>query len=169
MLLKPERIPGLTYLGEDWAKYEEKYQPKTEATPETKKRLMDFTKLVNLADDATFQKEIAKYLDVPEFLRYVAATALIVNPDSFVGIGHNYFLHLHPKTNKFAVMPWDLNLTFGSFPFLGNADQQAQWSINKPWQGQNKLVERLLAMDQHKQAYQKLVKEMTSKIARRRS
>ena len=45
MLLKPERIRGLEYLGDDWAKYKDRYQPEDEPTKEQGQRLIDFTRL----------------------------------------------------------------------------------------------------------------------------
>lgn len=162
LLLKPEKVPGLAYLGEDWKKYEERYQPKTDAKPEAKKRLIAFAKLVQQADDKTFRKEIDNYLDIDEFLRYLAATSLQANLDSFVGLGHNYFLYLQPENNKFLILPWDLNMTFAGLFMGGNAEQQTQWSIDKPYMGQNKLIQRVLAMDEHKEAYRKHLKTMTT-------
>ena len=55
---------GLEYLGEDWQRYEDRYQPKTEPTGKQKRRLIEFTKLVNQGSDERFQKEIGNYLDV---------------------------------------------------------------------------------------------------------
>lgn len=151
MLLKPEKIQGLMYLGEKWAAYEEKYNPKREPTEEQKRRLIEFTKLVNLADEAAFRKQIADFLDVDAFLRFAAANSMIVNIDSFFGLGHNYYLYLHPKTNRFHFIPWDLDLAFGNF-MLGTADQ-TEWTIAAPYLGKNRLTERLLAMKEHQETY----------------
>src|SRR5262245_51982358 len=138
LLLKPETfMPGgnVPYLGEDWEKYKEAYQPKNDATPAQQRRLIEFAKLVHRADDKTFRRKIDAYLDVDEFLRYLAVTALLVNLDSFTSMNHNYFLYLDPKTNKFQIFPWDVDMTLGGFAFGGPADQQAQWSIVKPHMG----------------------------------
>src|SRR5205823_1015404 len=89
LLMKPERIPGLVYLGEDWARYKDTYLPKREATKDEIKRVIDFTKLVSAAPDAQFNEEISSYLDVDAFLKFMAVTAIIANLDSFHG-GHNY-------------------------------------------------------------------------------
>src|SRR5262249_28083628 len=55
MLLKPEKIQGLPYLGEDFKAYESRYQPKTKTDKKSERRLIEFTKLINNADDATFR------------------------------------------------------------------------------------------------------------------
>jgi spore coat protein H len=162
LLVKPEGLRGLDYLGEDWASYEKRYNPKTEANKEQKKRLIAFTKLVNKADDDQFQKEIASYLDIDQFLRFVAVNGLLVNLDSFLGIGHNYYLYLRPDTNKFVFIPWDLDLSCASFPMGGSPQQQLDLSINHPHMGQNKLIDRLLAMKTVNAQYQQILKELAT-------
>ena len=159
MLLKPERIQGLPYLGEKWAAYKDRYNPKREPTEAQTKRLIEFTKLVNQADDETFKKKIAGYLDVDGFLRFAAANSLISNLDSFFGLGHNYFLYLNPKTDQFHFIPWDLDLSFGGFGFGG--PDQTDWSIAQPYTGKNRLTERVLAMKEYNDAYRGHLKTLT--------
>lgn len=130
LLMKPELIPGLVYLGEDWARYKETYFPKREATKDEIQRVIDFTRLVSATPDAQFNKEIGSYLDVDAFFKFMAVTAIVANLDSFYG-GHNYCLHLHPETNKFHFIPWDLDLALGGFPLLGSPEQM-DLSLTKP-------------------------------------
>lgn len=158
LLMKPERVPGLVYLGEDWARYKDTYQPRREATKDEIKRVIDFTKLVNATSDAQFNKEIASYLDVDAFLRFMAATAIVANLDSFHG-GHNYCLYLHPETNMFHFIPWDLDLALGGFPFLG-ATEQMDLSLTKPYAGQSKLADRLMSNKEYADKYHQVLKEV---------
>src|SRR5262249_30130244 len=59
MLLKPEGLQGgLPHFGEDWKQYEPRYLPKGEPDKNQRQRLIDFTRLVNNADDARFRKEV---------------------------------------------------------------------------------------------------------------
>jgi spore coat protein CotH len=158
LLMKPERIPGLVYFGEDWARYKNTYLPKREATKDEVKRVIDFTKLVNATPDAQFNEEIASYLDVDGFLKFMAVTAIVANFDSFHG-GHNYFLYLHPETNKFHFIPWDLDLALGGFPMLGAAEQM-DLSLTKPYAGQSKLANRLMANKEYADKYRQVLKEV---------
>jgi spore coat protein CotH len=158
LLMKPERIPGLVYLGEDWARYKDTYLPKREATKDEIKRVIDFTRLVNATPDAQFNTEIASYLDVDAFLKFMAVTAIVANLDSFHG-GHNYCLYLHPETNKFHFIPWDLDLALGGFPMLGMPEQM-DLSLTKPYPGQSKLAERLMANKEYADKYHHLLKEL---------
>lgn len=145
LLLKPERVGPIEHLGDDWEAYEQRYRPKTPADSKSKRRLIEFTKLVQKADDKTFAKEIGNYLDVDEFLRFLAVTVTLVNMDSFIGLTHNFLLYLDPKTNKFVLLPWDLDLAMGAFGMFGTPDEMADTSIRQPYSNRNRLIERLLA------------------------
>jgi spore coat protein H len=162
LLMKPERLRGLEYLGDDWAKYKDRYQPKHEPSKEEAKRVIDFVKLLNKADDGQFAKEIDSYLDVDEFLRFVAVNALLVNLDSFLMLGHNFYIYLNPENNKLVFIPWDLDLSLAGFPMAGSTDQQLDLSIMHPYPGQNKLLDRLLAIREINEKYRKVLKELST-------
>lgn len=168
LLMKPEVRPGLGprgplgYQGDNWEPYKAALQPKRDATPEEAKRVIEFTRLINRADDPQFRREIGSYLDVDQFLRFLGVTALLVNMDSFFTGGHNAYVYLNPDTNKFVFIPWDLDLSFGGFFMFGQADQQADMSLTHPYPGENRLVERVLAVKEHNDRYQAILKELSS-------
>ncbi len=159
LLMKPERIFTLAHLGDDWERYKDSYQPKREATKAESQRVIDFTKLVNTGTDAEFNKEIANYLDIDAFLKYMAATAVLANLDSFFTLGHNYCLYLHPDTNKFHFIPWDVDLALGNFAFMGTAEQQMDLNLSKPY-AQCQLADRLMANKAFAAQYQTILKEV---------
>ncbi len=159
LLMKPEGLRDFVYQGEDWDKYKTSYAPKREATAEESKQLIKFAKLVAQADDTTFRKEIGQYLDLDNYLRFLATTAFVANTDSFFGLGHNYYLYLHPKTKRLHFIPWDVDRAFANF---GNATQTMDLSLKHPYGGAHRLTERLLAEPNTGEAYQKLLKELVS-------
>ena len=161
LLMKPEGLQAFEDLGDDWAKYQKVYAPKRDATKDEAARLIAFARLVQKGDDATFQKEIGSYLDVDNYLRFLAATAFVANGDSFFALGHNYCLYLHPKTNKLHFIPWDLDRAFANFPILGSNSQQANLNLAHPYPGTHRLTERLLAIPGAAAQYQKLIKELS--------
>jgi hypothetical protein len=162
LLLKPEGLRGLEYLGEDWAPYEDRYRPKGKGSQEEKKRFIQLARLIQEADDDRFRKEIASYLDVDAFLRFLAANALLANLDSFLGFGHNYYLYLRPDTQRFVFIPWDVDLAFGKWPMGGPPEQQANLSLAHPHPGENRLIDRLLAIRDVQVRYQALLKELAT-------
>jgi spore coat protein H len=161
MLLKPEGIRGVPHLGDDVADYETTYNLKSdEPKPEDWKRLIEFTRIVNKADETEFRERIGEQLDVDAFTRFLAANTLLSSMDGFIGLGHNYYLYLSPKSGRFVFFPWDLDLAFGAFPMYGNSQQMADLSIDHPHVGDNKLIDRLLAMPEVQAAYRKELKKL---------
>ncbi|MBI3822829.1 MAG: CotH kinase family protein [Planctomycetes bacterium] len=160
LLMKPERMRGIDYLGDDWEKYKKRYLPKREATAKEAQRVIEFAKLVNKAEDAEFAKQIGGYLDLDLFLRFTAVTTMLPNTDSFFTTGHNYFIYLNPKTDKLVFMPWDLDISFAGFPAMGSIDQQANQNLLRPVPGRFKLIDRLFALPEVKEKYQKVLAEI---------
>ncbi|MSR31742.1 MAG: hypothetical protein EXR99_09580 [Gemmataceae bacterium] len=164
LLLKPEGIRGVPFLGDDPAAYQKTYNPKSKEGNGNWKGLVEFTRLVNKGTDAEFQNQIAKHLDVDSFVRFLAANTLLASMDGFIGLGHNFYLYQSPDTGKFTFIPWDLDLAFGSFNIFGNGDQLADLSIEHPHLGENKLIDRLLAMPNVKSAYREQLKRLLSEV-----
>ena len=153
LLLKPERAQGLPHLGDDWVAYNERYRPRKPPKDAEARRLIEFTRLIHKADDAEFRRRIAEFIDVQSFLRYAAVNCAITNLDSFFGTGHNYYLYLNPATEKFVFIPWDMDHSFGGFGMAGSPEQLMEWSIRKPYLGENRLVQRVLAMPGNETAF----------------
>lgn len=164
LLLKPEGVRGLPHFGDDPAAYEQAYNAKGKTRPADWKRLVELTRLVNKAPEAEFRKGIGAYLDVDEFVRFLAANTLLASLDGFLGMGHNYYLYLAPETNKFVFIPWDLDLAFGAFTVYGPADRLADLSVDHPHLGENKLIDRLLAMPEVKAAYREQIRRLAAEV-----
>ena len=160
LLLKPEGTQGLEYKGEDWSAYAW-YEPKSKPKASQSRRLIDGLRLIHQGEEAQFRDEIGSYLDLDEFARFLAANALLANMDSFLTHVHNYYLYLSPTTNKFMLLPWDMDLSMGTFFMAGSAEQLQELSISHPHQGDNKLLDRLLAWEEFQQIYRKHLRELT--------
>src|SRR5262245_3187270 len=158
LLLKPERVNGLPYLGDNWAAYVHQFEEKTGAKPKATKRFIAFVRLVNLASDAEFARQIDSFMDVDEFLRFLAVQALLANLDSPLLTGHNYYLYLNSATDRLAWIPWDLNEAFGGFMGGGRADDMVDLSIHKPFARGNRLAERILALDGTTEKYNAILR-----------
>ena len=153
LILKPVTPKIFEYLGEDWAAYAGIYDPKTRAYPEQQRRVIELARLVTSADDATFQAKIGDFLDLDEFARFLAVTVFLSTMDSILAQGQNCYVYLHPVSNKFMFMPWDLDHSFGEFPMIGTAEGRINLSLVHPYVGKNKFLERMLAFEQFKTLY----------------
>lgn len=160
LLMKPERVRGVDYLGDDWDRYKDRYHPKHEASKREARRVIDFARLVDRGSDEAFRKEVASYLDVDGFLRFLAVNSFVVNVDSFFGMGHNYYIYLNPETDRLVYMPWDLDLSLAGFPMMMGGGDQLKLSLAHPHGGENKLIDRVLAVPEYKEKYRKLIAEL---------
>jgi spore coat protein CotH len=140
-------------LGNDWAKYKQTYDPKTELSEQQTRRVMDFCKLVTSASDEEFAAKVEDYVDLEETARYMAVTVFLSTMDSILAIGQNFYVYLGPKTQKFQFLPWDLDHSFGQFPMIGSQEQRENLSIHHPWRGENRFLERLFKAEAFKKVY----------------
>ncbi len=127
----------------------------------------DYTGLFKLLDvlnnepNATFPQEIEKILDVDETLRFLAVSAGIVHLDNYIGIGHNTYLY--EVNGKFTIIPWDLNMTFGTFNGGIRKDGIINYYIDEPTAGpMNRfpLVNRLLSYQPYLEKYRGYLQEL---------
>jgi spore coat protein CotH len=163
-LLKPVTPQLFADLGDDWSNYQQPYDPKTDLKPAQKQRVIDFAKLVSHADDAAFAEKLGDFLDLDEFARFMAVTVWLVSLDSILGPGQNYYVYLHPKSDKFVFIPWDLDHSFGQFFLMGNQTERDNLSIHKPWRGENRFLERVFQVDAFKSRYIARLEEFTQTI-----
>ncbi|MFM8287455.1 MAG: CotH kinase family protein, partial [Planctomycetaceae bacterium] len=161
MLLKPEGLNGGPgYRGTKWKSYEGLYHPDSKPGETERTRLIEFTRLIDRGSDEEFARRIGEYLDIPAFLRFIAANALLSNLDSYLGFGHNYYLYLVPGREQFVFIPWDLDLSLAAWPAVGTPEQLVELSIRHPHAGKNALIDRLLAIDKVREAYLAIVREL---------
>lgn len=152
-IFKPVTPSLFSDLGDDWTRYNQTYDPKTELSEKEKRRVIEFAKLVTNADDAEFAAKLADYLDLDEFARFMAITVWLSTMDSILGPGQNYYVYLDPGTRKFQFIPWDLDHSFGQFGMRGSQEQRENLSIHKPWQGENRFLERVFKVAAFKRLY----------------
>ncbi len=145
LLLKPEMMRGLEYLGDDWSNYPDRYDPKGEVDPQTAASFIAFVRFIQEASPQDFSTRLPEFIDPDALLKFVALNSILANLDSFIGNGHNYFLHVHPATHKSTFIPWDVNEAFGMHPVSGSSKSQMLFSVLRPNGDPNLLVERCMS------------------------
>lgn len=65
---------------------------------------------INTISKADFEHNIVKYLNVDQYLRWLAGVVFTQNFDGFV---HNYALYQNSETKLFEIIPWDYDATWG--------------------------------------------------------
>jgi spore coat protein H len=162
LLMKPEGVRDFDFRGEDWERYKQSYDPNRTPTAEEIKQLTSFMKLIHTASEEEFRKNIGNYLEIDAFLRFTAATAMLVNPDNFFMGGHNYIVYLHPQTHRIHFIPWDLDRALANFSFFGSNDQQMDFSLTKLYSGNNRFLDRLMAIPEVQEKYMAILKELAA-------
>jgi hypothetical protein len=117
--------------------------------------------VLNNEPDATFPQEIEKVLNVDEALRFLAVSAGIVHLDNYIGIGHN--MYLYEVDGKFSLIPWDLNMTFGTFNGGIRKNGIINYYIDEPTAGpMNRfpLADRLLSYPPYLEIYHGYLQEL---------
>ena len=162
-LLKPVTPTLFGYLGEDWKAYNQTYDPKTTLTDGQKRRIIETCKFLSNATDEEFAAKLGDYLDLDNAARYFALTVWMVDLDGILGPGQNYYLHLHPETQKFSFIPWDQDQGFGQFP-RGTIEQRIGLSIKKPWTGNNRFLDKLFKAESFRALYLAKLKEFNATV-----
>jgi hypothetical protein len=79
-------------------------------------------------------------------------------------MGQNYYLYLNPESRNFEFLPWDLDHSFGQFPMGGTQEEREKLSIQKPWRGNNRFLERVFKVEAFKTIYLAKLKEFSQTI-----
>ncbi|MFD0587326.1 CotH kinase family protein [Paenibacillus sp. GCM10027627] len=128
----------------------------TKTTEEDHKRVI--TALKNLSTGT----DLETYVDVDAVLRYFAAHTVVVNMDSYTSMmAHNFYLY--ENNGKISILPWDYNLSFGSFQ-SGSASDAINLAIDTPISGvtleQRPLLGKLLEVPEYKEKYHEYLQQI---------
>ena len=162
-LFKPSTYKLFEYMGDDWSAYAPIYDLKTEATPKQRQRIIEFARLVRSASDQEFAEQVGAFLDLDEFARFLAVQVLLPNYDSILTTGQNFYLYLDQASNKFGFIPWDLDAAWGNF-WIGTKAEQQRGSIWRPWVGENRLLERVMAVDEFRRLYRTHLEDFLARL-----
>ena len=158
LLVKGEINDDLEYRGDDWESYAHDHELKSNSDDTDTAKLIEFVKFVHQASDASFGEQISNWLNVDRFLAALALNTLLVNLDSYAGLGHNWYLYYDTQAGRFEHIPWDVNEAFGNLQ-LGTPDEMLDFSIHRPYVGDKILIRRLLDVDAYRELYLDYVRE----------
>lgn len=104
---------------------------------------------VTSSDGEDFPEELEKIFDVDKFLQYWAVTVLTCNWD---GVIHNFCLRRDAVTNKFEIVPWDIDRTF-------------IWDdYRTAFPGDNYLIRKLMKYPQYRKMYKAHFERLLSEV-----
>jgi spore coat protein CotH len=123
--------------------------------------LLHLLEVLNKCPDDSFPSEIEKVLDVDGTLRFLAVSVLTVHLDNYIGSGHNYYLY--EANGKFSLIPWDINMAFGTFNEGLDREGLVNLYIDEPTIGpvtERPLVARLLAHKPYLETYHQYIEQL---------
>ncbi len=115
-LFKPEMPDGdLTWRGDSLADYPN-LGLETNEDAADHPGILRFLDVLNHTADADLAAALPAVLDVDRLLRYLAVTTALSSLDSYLGMGHNYYLYEDLGAGgRWAIVPWDANEAYGNF------------------------------------------------------
>lgn len=110
----PQTKSNLRYAGADSTSYMNNYELKSTT---------GWNDLVTLCDSITNKPaSFENVIDADRTIWMLAFNSALVNLDSYTGVFcQNYYLY-KDATGRFNPIPWDLNMSFGGFPFVGSSN-----------------------------------------------
>ncbi len=107
---------------------------------------------INTLSRDEFESEIVNYINVEQYLRWLAGVVFTQNFDGFV---HNYALYRNSETGLFEVIPWDYDATWGR-DVNGEVMEEDYLRI----EGFNTLTARILDVGNLRHQYKNLLEEI---------
>lgn len=105
---------------------------------------------INTISKAKFENEIMKYINVDQYLRWLAGVIFTQNFDGFV---HNYALYQNSETRLYEIIPWDYDATWGR-DVNGKVMEENYLRI----EGFNTLTARILDVENFRRQYKNMLK-----------
>ncbi|MGN7468359.1 CotH kinase family protein [Brevibacillus sp. SAFN-007a] len=107
---------------------------------------------INATPPALFAHVIEKWVDIPQYLRWLAGAVCTQNLDGFL---HNYALYRHGENKRFFIIPWDYEATWGR-----DVNGHVLAPANLRIQGFNTLTARLLDVPVFRAQYVRLLRSI---------
>lgn len=146
---------ALGYLGDDTSLYGDifDYAKTNDPSDADKTRLIASLKAIS-------EGELDSALDVDGAISWLAANALLVNDDGYLGnMLHNYFLY--ELNGRLTILSWDYNLAFGGFAG-GSATSAVNDPIDTPSSSERPLVTALLSDEDCLERYHNILYELAA-------
>ncbi|MBP2412846.1 spore coat protein CotH [Arthrobacter stackebrandtii] len=164
VLFKADSESSFSYQGDDKATYEEQFKQLNQEDTQDLAPIIDFLKWLGEADDATFEAQLANWVDVPSFARYTATQNLLANTDDMAGPGQNYYLGYNVETKLLTVISWDLNMAMSSNATASPEQSLTMGGGGSGGRGGNPLKSRFLAAASFKKLYDSAYVELYSQM-----
>ncbi len=128
-LFKGDPQGTLAWLGNLPSAYYTKYELKTNELANDWSDLIHLIDKINNTPTAQFYDSLESALNTSAAINTWAFNILFTNLDSYQGSGHNYYVYHNLVSNKFEMIVWDVNESFGNFNMGMTINQLENLSI----------------------------------------
>lgn len=159
-LYKPDDADNEGLVGHDLVWIDAAYNSYSAIELKTNEDTSENTALMLFLDGINNSSDYDSVLDADAMLRYLAASTVMSNLDSYQGtLAHNYYLY--EENNIFSIIPWDFNESFGTFT-MGCGDVTELY-IDEPTQGSlsdRPLIKALLSNSDYLDIYHTYISDL---------
>ena len=143
-------------LGSSLDPYKIRFEATTQESKSDEDKYRPIENLVRLTNDTPAERladTIGGLLDIPAFIRFLAAQALVAETDGFVGAYgiNNFYLYRLENQNVHTLIAWDAD----------NAFWGPEFSLDLSWAG-NALIDKLMSVPEYRALY---LAEVTRAVA----
>lgn len=122
----------------------------------------DYQRVIEALKALSEDKDIEKYFDVDQILRYLAAHTIVVNLDSYSSnMAQNYYIY--ENGGQITILPWDYNMAWGGFQ-SGDASSVINFPIDTPVSGversERPLLEKLFSNTEYLERYHSYLQQL---------
>lgn len=110
VLYKSRNGNAFKYHGEDPTLYVEDFSQVSAVGIQDISPVIRLLAWLDTVSDEAFDAELADWIDIPSFAKYVVTQDLMDNFDDMAGPGRNFLLWYDLNDEKFTVITWDMNL-----------------------------------------------------------
>ena len=126
----------LEHLGDELGPYKERFDAKTHESKSDEEKYRPIEELVRLANETREDRlieTISPLLDVPAFIRYVAAQNFVAEIDGVLGTWgvNNFYLYRLENRTQHVFIAWDDDVAFWGPTFPTNEGHDANVLMNK--------------------------------------
>ncbi len=159
-LYKPDDADNEGLVGHDLLWIDAAFESYTAVELKTNEDVSENTALMTFLDEINNGSDYDSALDADAMLRYLAASTVMSNLDSYQGtLSHNYYLY--EEDDKFSIIPWDFNESFGTFTM--GCGEVTELYIDEPTQGalsERPLIAALLLSDENLNTYHGYISQL---------
>jgi spore coat protein CotH len=142
----------------DQASFE--YKGKGSKFAEGKAQLVELAENFSQLEGSEFEEYVTQHLNIPLFLKSLAAEAVLGHWDGFWGNGNNYMFYIDEQA-MLHFIPFDTDNTLGTSLIVADTGEQNPLTFG-PEDTSPLLVKKILAIEQFKQEFKGYTKQLVS-------